>query len=756
MNLKKNKAYIIAALLVAVLVPFAMKVFFSLRYTEDFLKMQFNSVMKDGLNRAAKFEDISIDFCGNLIISPFTLSVSNDFNDSLSLIKSTELVVDLGFLDLICGDIVVRGFIIEDAEIRILKSYGKDYRDAFTQMIDLGERIKSMARKQYVDFGVVIKNSEIYYDEVFKDEKGTIRFEDVYSTVSVYENTVEYFIKMTVPSNRNENLRSGKIRLKGRLYDDKAAGYSHSIVLDGLDLSYLTRYTPELSPYSLVFKGAITADIDYSYMNGTHSVRGEVETDNLHVYDGAASSHPFVSNENINLDIDCKIDPGKGSYAIKGLSIHDDNLNLSVKGAYIDNESAHVLQGTIESNNIDLEDVTHYFIPVENHYYSGTLSFGGDVFYDIKNNDARKSVFSLDLRDCAVMDIAGGSEKTIVSGCDMSVSLKDNNVSVKLKGKSASSDYKLTVTSAITSWNPLKSSTEASLRSKKMELSLLGRVAGNLVERAVDRAYADALLGYEDVFFLQKPISQYLINNDVTLDWSADLISVGSRKREGGFRDFSMVLELKKGVLAMKEFGLSGYGAAYTFDIQGYFAKDYPHCTMAGSARDFELGVLSADMGGIGLSGKASFNFDYALNIYRIAHILENSTANASFSVSQGQINGGPLLEAVKGMFKSGGYVFSAGEGIPVPNFSITTQQAGQVVYCRASYLSGDGSSASLAGKYGYKDGLDLAGSASVRVIEKKGETEIIQNAYVPLWIQGTLSAPCAVIKNKTARPYCF
>ncbi|HOW82842.1 MAG TPA: hypothetical protein PK573_09790, partial [Spirochaetota bacterium] len=97
MNLKKNKAYIIAALLVAVLVPFAMKVFFSLRYTEDFLKKQFNSVMKDGLNRAAKFEDISIDFYGNLIISPFTLSVSNDFNDSLSLIKSTELVVALGF-----------------------------------------------------------------------------------------------------------------------------------------------------------------------------------------------------------------------------------------------------------------------------------------------------------------------------------------------------------------------------------------------------------------------------------------------------------------------------------------------------------------------------------------------------------------------------------------------------------------------------------------------------------------------------------
>ena len=100
--------------------------------------------------------------------------------------------------------------------------------------------------------------------------------------------------------------------------------------------------------------------------------------------------------------------------------------------------------------------------------------------------------------------------------------------------------------------------------------------------------------------------------------------------------------------------------------------------------------------------------------------------------------------------------MFFGGRGDPGPEFSITTQQAGQVVYCGASYLSGDGSSASLAGKYGYKGGLELAGSANVRVIEKKGETEIIQNAYVPLWIQGTLSAPCAVIKNKTARPYCF
>ncbi len=759
MNLKKNKIlYVSAALGCCIIFFIALKIYYSLKYPQEFIKKEVSSLINTSLNRAVQYENLSINYSGDIVLTSFDLSASSDFNDNISLIKAPKMVIDLDFIDLMKGQITIRGFNIRDAEFRFLKSYGKDYHESFSNIVDLAKRILQIASVNKGSFSVIFKGCTARYEEIFKDENITILMDDIFSSIVIDGNTVDYSFKVRVSPRAPGVTAKGHIKANGQIVKDSGAAYSHDIELDNIDLTYFNRFIEEKSPYVFTLKGATSMNCLLKYEKNIYTVNAEIEANNLHLYPAGRMNNPLVSNENINITADFSYDSSLNKFILKNGELDDGIIKLETKGTYVDNESENKLEGSIATNSVDLEDMTHYFMPLENMYYGGEFSFKGDFHYDIKNNDARRSTCSLKLKDFTLHDITRGSEKTLVKKSDLSIVLKDNSIRSVFTGKAGSSDYRFTMNTEIMSWNPLKSVTESALYSKKMECSLIYDITSSLLDAAVREAAEDARRGFEDVYFLQKPVSQLVINNDCSFEFNADLLSVNKKQKQAGFKNFTLGLEMKRGVLTLKDFTIRGYNGIYTADLQGYFATDFPHFTITGSVRDFDLSLFSKDINKENhCSGIASFDFDYELNCYRISQILSNNKSNMRFFVSQGVLVESVFLQDLKTTLKKSGVTLDAENSLAYNNISLTAQQYGEDIYVRNFSLNGDALNCNLSGKYSYREGLNLSGGLKLRTVEKQGEVELKRETYAPITMKGPLTGPCAEMKIKKENvPFCF
>ena len=169
--INKKKVYIIISsifIIALFLSVLFIKIFYSLKLPEKDIKNSVINLFKTKLNRAVKFEEVKVWLAGNIIINRFDLSVSSDFNDNLSLISSPGITIDLGFIDLFLGRITIKGIQINDADINILKRYGKDYSEVSLQFIDLTHRINKIAQSQEGTFYITFNNCRLAYREILK------------------------------------------------------------------------------------------------------------------------------------------------------------------------------------------------------------------------------------------------------------------------------------------------------------------------------------------------------------------------------------------------------------------------------------------------------------------------------------------------------------------------------------------------------------------------------------------------------------
>jgi hypothetical protein len=516
MNYKKNYVlYSALALGVFAAILTLLKIVFSLTYSEATLKKEFTDLMKTAFNRAVQFEEITIDYAGDAVVTSLNLSASSDFNDNMSFIRAPKLIVDLSLIDLLRGTITVRGFTAKNPEIRLLKRYGKNHRESFAPLADLAARAGDLARKTSGAFTVRCKHGTIVYEEIFKDEKVTIIMNEATARIVVDGKSTSYSFRALVPPKLRGAPSTGKFRIEGDIVSGEKPRYRHEIRMQTMDLTHMNRFIEENSPVFFSMKGSLSTRCFITFENGKYRWEGDIEADNLHVASRGRMSNPLLSNENINIAGDIAYDPSTNTWELISGKIHDDNVKLTAKGRYADNDTEHRLEGEFISNTIDLDDLSHFFMPVENIYYGGDLTFSGALDYDIRNNNSEKTRIDLDLKDFRILDITKGAEKTLAQDGRLSLSLKENRMKGLLQGASGKSDYRLSLQSDISSWSPLASQTEATLYSKRMEASHLHAFASALLDSAMASAQIDAQKGYEDLYFLKRPISRYVINNNI-------------------------------------------------------------------------------------------------------------------------------------------------------------------------------------------------------------------------------------------------
>jgi len=752
MKIKKNIyiSLVIIAACVGLLSITGLKTFYAFMFTEEALKESVHNLFKVQLNRAVKFERIDVSLCGDIVVTSFNLSTESDFNDNISLVEAPKITVDLNFYDLLNGVITVSGITIPDAKIMVFKSFGKDYNDITAQFKDIYQRLNRIAQKHERVFELSFSNCSLIYQEIFSEDEVLISLNEIDASLKFVSKIINYTISINSVPNKNSDVSDGHMELKGEYYFDDAGYIKQKVVIENCDLSYLNRFIGQKKISDISLKGSVSTDVEIKYINNILTVAGIIETNNLHVFSLKPQQHPVISNENINIEGDIQINRGLGKYTIRHLNIFDDILNITLKGEYVHNENDHTIDATVQSNSIDLTELSHYFSPLRNIYYSGNVMFSGDFKYDILNNVTAKSFFALALDDFHMIDIGENSKTDIISKGKASFRLKDNKIDSLFEGYAYNSDFRCTMSSSISSWLPLQSSSEVAVYSKKTDVALFTRIYSQVIDKVVSAAYRDAEKGYEEVFFLQKPLGTFLINNDFTFDYNIDTLEVNPGKDKNGFKDFAFSIVMNKGVLTLRDFHLWGYDAAYDFDLQGYFYRDYPHITFNGSVKNFDLGKLSRETEfASNISGLLSGDFSYELNIYRMSHFLQNSRATLRVHVADGTIGSGVILDTVQKFYTDNNYTIQTVQYDTFDSLDLVTQQYGETIYLRNFNYRGDNARVNLYGKYSYRDGLNLSGGSTVNIVTTKDEKEHVSKKYVPLAITGSLSGPCIDVKNK-------
>ena len=166
-----------------------------------------------------------------------------------------------------------------------------------------------------------------------------------------------------------------------------------------------------------------------------------------------------------------------------------------------------------------------------------------------------------------------GIKKNVISNCNLNLISKNKNINIYGSTGSSRSDVKFTGSTQIKNWVPLKSGTEINLESKTIEGDLIFYLTRRLINSFFISAYKDDKKGYELIHFLQTPVSKKLIDNNITINYSAENILFGEN---ANLKKLVLNSEMIKSNIRIKKFSLMGYDATYFMEFHGRFNSDYP------------------------------------------------------------------------------------------------------------------------------------------------------------------------------------
>ncbi len=100
-----------------------LKLYLVYRFPEKEIKNFATRFIKENFNKAVRFDDISMSLYGDIIITNFHISISSDFNDNISLIKTGRARVSLDLFALFKGDMIIKGMYLDAPEINLVKKF---------------------------------------------------------------------------------------------------------------------------------------------------------------------------------------------------------------------------------------------------------------------------------------------------------------------------------------------------------------------------------------------------------------------------------------------------------------------------------------------------------------------------------------------------------------------------------------------------------------------------------------------------------
>ena len=750
MKLNKKILFLTPITLTAIifLSMFFLKIYFSFSFDEKELKQTINHICREKLDKAVKFDDIYIDFKGDIILNNFNISMTNDFNDNISLLQARKAVFRIRFADLFKEKIIIKGIEFIDPAVNLHKKYGKSYCENFQKLKGLIHKLREIDSIDSDNFIIYFNNSILTYHEVFKNSDLIFQANKISCTIELKQEKISYSLQGEIKPSATKEIKFGTIRLSGCVYENKKEISDNKILIENFDLSYLNEIFKNYNLCSLSMNGGLSTELLLRRETGGLAFSGIIRTNNLNLVSQTESPYSLYSNGNLNIDIDGLFSSKYRKLLIEKLRIKDDMLDIYAVGEYNDSNSKKNIRINIKSSDIDLSELSGYFTPVNDISYSGVLGFSTDIHYDFKQNSAFRMNSEVNIENFSVSHYTGKGNEKLLKNLNGNISLKKNELLVKMNLNTPDSDFVINSRTDIKKWIPLTSATEFNMQSSAVSFGLLTSLTGRFVNYLVDEGYRDLKKGYDELFFLKKPVGQLTINNDFLFKYSASRLNFGEK---ADLSNFLLKAEMKKGFLQVREFNLQGYGASYSMEMESFMNRDYPHLSANLRINGFDLENFSDDLKSeIKFGGKAAFDLSYELNFYRIAHVVQNAKAQMKLNVYNGYLRNSTFQSRLMNYLMKSGYEDINLENIEFSNFNITVNEMGEYFTFSPLSVSSPQIDFNSFGRYNYNDGISMTVFATLR--DKNRRT-----VRIPFSISGPLTSPVAkILYRKEAGQFSF
>ncbi len=735
----KKKYAAIAAIIIFVVVnsTATLTLMFGVVYPDRILKEVVTDYFKNNLNKAVKFEDLYIDYDGTIVISDFNVSITSDFNDNISLIKSGKAVINLRFFRLFAGDISVEGIDFYNSEITFIKKYERSHIESFLMLLDPDKFIKK-TQKNYDDFYIDFHRAKLFYRESLKSKQITLELYKIDAEMNIDKNNFSYAVSGRIKPYQSDVIRKGDFDCRGAINVRNYESYSHRIVIDNFDLTYFNEHILDYKLSDIALNGGISVDARIIKSKDILILKGQTETNSLTIF-SLAKKFNILSNENINLDLDMAVNTALNRYSVKNFRISDDVISLEAAGKYVRNAREEALAIKFKSNSIELGDLSQNLTPLKNIEYSGTLQCEGDISLDFKNKKAPGMKASVVLEGFTLAKNEKGSIVQLIDESGFKLTLDDKLITIDIKGRPLRSDLAVMSRTTVAAWIPFKSETDITLYSKKMNLENLKYTAIYLADRVYASAYEDKRNALENTPFLQRPLGQFMNNNTINMKGDFETVFYGKKSR---IRNVSMEAQLNRGAVMVNEFQADGYNAKYRLAFQGYFNSDQPYVKIEGKIDDFDLEGFYSDSGLKGsLTGKARTDFSYEVSAARIGDILDNAKGHLNIYVGKGEMKKTPAQQAIIAFLRKNGFDPNSISDIAFEDVTISISEQGENFWFSNLGIRGDTLLFSAIGDYIYEGGINSTFGITIRK-----EATVIN---VPVRLTGPVLAPCIDVPNK-------
>ena len=745
-----NKKIIISLGIIFSLILFSisiLKISINILYPGNELSNSLKDSFKDIFGKAIKFDSLYFKYNGDIVLQNFYLSNTNDFNDNINLIKCQEITIDTYLFDLIRKKVTFAGVYMVEPEITIVKNYGKTYYDTFVEELMGG--INNDRVKQFITdgFRFELTDSNLFFRETFRNSKAGMDFYNLdlkikYKTDSITFRSYGYIEDKI----RNSWFKKSSYRVIGEVSLDK--NYSDAeIKLENFDLTHLNNIFNDRFTTRTLITGDFSGKLNIISDNDKIKCKGSADTSslNLYYYD-KDTPQQLLKNEDIDADFSFNLSRQFNKLTIDKFELDDGTVELSSYFDYTENESFAI---KINSNKIDLNDLSESIYLFKNCIYNGEISFNGDCKYNLKENKPENLNLNLTIKGFNILSVKKNvTDISNLKDTNLLLSADKDKISIRTNFKSGNSDFDIACKSIISSWNPVKSSNSIEVYSRKLDLDFLKEIMNTGINKVYSLAYVDMFQNFDEQRnFLKEPEGIFINDNDLTFKLSAEKLIIAGKSC---LNNLNVDLSLIKGVIKTNNFTLEGYNGVYGFNLYSTLHQEYPFFKFDAEAKDLDLNRISEESGlGYSFGGKLSLDMNFETSAYRIGQVVENGKAGLNVSIKDGYFNNTPIQNKLNDFMVKNSYKAVFKNRIDFTDFSIGFMQSANNFYIKNFNLNSSTLSFNCYGTYTEEEGLKLP--LNLNIIDTNNSER------VPLEVTGNLEAPCIKVKEKNkTESVCF
>jgi|GEM_PF-4603633 len=729
---KKKYIYSISLILILLFIYAGIKITYNIVVPKDKIVTELKKAFRSNLGKAIKFDSLSIDLLGNIILENFNLSNSVDFNDNISLVKAEEFKISTSLKQLFKGKLVINKISVRNPEVNLVKQYGISYDKMLKNILFC----KSMTKKDKsspfsTDLRFVIDDAEIHYREFFKSRKSHLRFSNVDATVYLKKDIMDFDINGFVINNYQGNLSKGFLGFEGRFFKKNLSKLS--IKMNEFNASYLNMFLYEKKIFSHYFSGKLSGNIIVSLKEKKkkkeYLFSGEFNADDLFLKDNADSTSNIITNDNIDLYMKGKFSPDFSNVELSDMRLTNGIAEFTTTINYEKNRQFLL---RLKSNSIDLKKLNKKFMPIAFANYDGKISLSSDLRYDLKKSSPDNIKFNVETENCSFIYNRGARVHKFYD-CTLGLKIDNKKMTGDFVFKHNNSDFNININTDIDSLYPIKSRSEVCLNSRNVDLAEIFNLITRSMGRIYSRAYIDMNRGYSQMFFRREPEGKFLNDNDFLITCKVNNLTLMERPQ---LRDLDFAIRLKKGLLRTEQFSLGGLNGKYSFLVSSNLNQDYPFIRIEGTGSNIDLSAINSP-GGKMLDGIMNIDLSYTANAYRIGHILQNGKGDISVTVRKGGFYNSEIQKRISDFLIRNEYDGISLKSFNFDNFHFAFRQAGFNCYVRNFSLQSKVVNFSSSGKYSFAQGL------SIKLPVRLYNSENSKRDVAPLKVEGDLLGPC-------------